>query len=150
MTTHINLWVSLFCLHSILLYCNELKISYSFIIWYLSVHLLFYILISFYHLFFGRVLRDSTTHFVSRSVGLSVHPLVRLLVGRSVCPSVTLYFFGFFRSLASLLLPKWWSVLKYGPCPPARDFGNRASGLVFLKLKTQCTGRRNFMGHYNF
>ena len=44
----------------------------------------------------------------------------------------TLYFFYDFISLTSLLLPKWSSDLKYGPCPPARDFGSRVSGLVFL------------------
>ena len=27
-------------------------------------------------------------------------------------------------------MPKWFSDLKYGPCPPARDFGSRVSGLV--------------------
>ena len=48
-----------------------------------------------------------------------------LLVGRSV----TLYSFMFF-SVTSLLLPKWSSDLKYGPCPPARDFGSRVSCLV--------------------
>ena len=34
--------------------------------------------------------------------------------------------------MTSLLLPKWSGDLKYGPCPPARDFGSRVSGLVFL------------------
>ena len=43
---------------------------------------------------------------------LSVRPSVR----RSVRPS-HFTFFGFLRSLASLLLPKWSSDLKYGPCP---------------------------------
>ena len=32
--------------------------------------------------------------------------------------------FGFLRSLTSLLLPNWWSELKYSPCPPARDLGS--------------------------
>ena len=70
-----------------------------------------------------------------------------------LCPSVGrthLTFFYVSYSVMSLLLRKWSSDLKYGPCPPARDFGSRVSSLVFLKLKTQCTGRRNFMGHYNF
>merc|ERR1712121_164927 len=52
----------------------------------------------------------------------------------SVCRSVTFYFFYFFYDYyfwTSLLLPKWSSDLKYGPCPPARDFGSRVSGLVF-------------------
>ena len=56
---------------------------------------------------------------------LSVRPSVR----RSVGPS-HFTFFGFLRFLASLLLPKWWSDLNYGPCPPARDWGSRVSGLV--------------------
>ena len=29
------------------------------------------------------------------------------------------------------------SDLKYGPCPPARDFGSRVSGLVFLEEISQ-------------
>ena len=44
----------------------------------------------------------------------------------------TLFFFYDFISLTSLLLPKWSGNLKYGPCPPARDFGSRVSGLVFF------------------
>ena len=64
-----------------------------------------------------------------------------LSVGRSVGWlvgwSVTLYFFYDFISLTSLLLPKWSGDLKYGPCPPARDFGSRVSGLVYFpKVKT--------------
>ena len=53
-------------------------------------------------------------------------------VGWLVGWSVTLYFFYDFISLTSLLLPKWSNDLQYGPCPPARDFGNRVSGLVFF------------------
>ena len=48
---------------------------------------------------------------------------------------VTLYFFYDFYFWTSLLLPKWSSDLKYGPCPPARDFGSRVSGLVFVQSK---------------
>ena len=55
-----------------------------------------------------------------------------LSVGRLVGWSVTLNFFYDFISLTSLLLPKWSDNLKYGPCPPARDFGSRVSGLVFV------------------
>ena len=33
-----------------------------------------------------------------------------------------------------MLLPKWSGDLKYGPCPPARDFGSRVSRLVFDHL----------------
>ena len=64
---------------------------------------------------------------------LSVHPSVSPCVGPSVGPSVTLYFFVFFLlSLASLLLSKWSSDLKYSPCPPTCDWGSRVSDLVFL------------------
>ena len=59
----------------------------------------------------------------------SVSPSVRQSIGRSVRPShFTL--FGFLRSLASLLLPKWSSDLIFSPCPPARNWGSRVSGLV--------------------
>ena len=75
---------------------------------------------------------------------LSVSQSVSWLVGWSV----TLCFFYDFISLTSLLLPKWSGDLKYGPSPPARNFGSRVSGLVlvfavvvlllllFTKLKT--------------
>ena len=66
---------------------------------------------------FSRVLRDSST----RIVGPSVRPSVR--------PSHFTFFF-FLRSLASLLLPKWYSDLNYSPCPPARDWGSHVSDLV--------------------
>ena len=54
-----------------------------------------------------------------------------LSVGRSVGPLVrhTLLFYDFI-TLTSRLLPKWSGDLKYGPCPPARDFGSRVSSLV--------------------
>ena len=52
----------------------------------------------------------------------------------SVRRSVTLYFFYDFISLTSLPLPTWSGDLKYGPCPLARDFGSRVSGLVFSKI----------------
>ena len=45
---------------------------------------------------------------------LSVGRLVGWLVGRSV----TLYLFHDFYSWTSLVLHKWSSDLKYGPCPP--------------------------------
>ena len=57
-----------------------------------------------------------------------LHPA--LSVGWSV--GYTLLFFIIF--FTSLLLPKWSSDLKYGPCPPARYFGSRVSGLVFFSL----------------
>ena len=52
-----------------------------------------------------------------------------------LCPSVGWSHFTFFNdfiSLTSLLLPNWSGDLKYGPCPPARDFGSRVSGLVLI------------------
>ena len=58
------------------------------------------------------------------------HPA--LSVSRSVGLSVTLYLFYDFYFWTSLLLPKWSSDLKYGPCLPARDWGSRVSGLVFF------------------
>ena len=64
----------------------------------------------------------------------TLHPAlsVRRSVGPSVRPS-HFTFLGVLRFLASLLLPKWWSDLNYGPCPPARDWGSRVSGLVRIK-----------------
>ena len=41
------------------------------------------------------------------------------------------YVFSLVCSLASLLLPKCFGDLKYGPCLPARAWGRRLSGLVF-------------------
>ena len=75
-------------------------------------------------LVFSRVQRDSTTRFVRPSNGpdrptetaLRTHILL-------------FYDFYFFTSM---LLPKWSSDLKYGPFPPARYWGSRVSGLVFL------------------
>ena len=66
-------------------------------------------------MFFSRVLRDPTPRFVGPSV------------------RHTLLFFVFLGFLASLLLPKWSGNLNYGPCPPARDWGSRVSGLVFIR-----------------
>ena len=61
-------------------------------------------------------------------------PSVGWSVGLSVCRSHFTFFYDFI-SLTSRLLPKWSSDLKYGPCPPARDFGSRVSSLVsFLSL----------------
>ena len=83
--------------------------------------------------------RDSTTRFVCRSVGWSVGWSVGQLVGRSH------FTFFFHFTLTSLLLPKWSGDHKYGPCPPARDFGSHTSGLVFLsKLKRKARYFRGF------
>merc|ERR1712105_195421 len=72
---------------------------------------------------------------------VNVFPLFLVACTRlynSLCPSVGwlvgqshFTFFYDFISLTSLLLPSWSGDLKYGPCPPARDFGNRVSGIVF-------------------
>ena len=61
------------------------------------------------------------------SVRWSVHPSV----GPSVGPSHFTFsaLMGFF---ALLLLPKCSIDLNYGPCPPARDWGSRVSGLVLV------------------
>ena len=72
------------------------------------------------------VLGDSTPRFVGPSVGPSI--------GLSICWS-HFTFYGFLRSLASLLLPKWSSDLKYSPCPPALNWGSRVSGLVSSLIK---------------
>ena len=63
---------------------------------------------------------------------LSVGWSVGRLVGWSVGWSVTLTCFFNFISWTSLLLPTLSSDLKYGPCPPARDFCSRVSGLIYL------------------
>ena len=55
-------------------------------------------------------------------------------VGRSVCRSVALSFFGVFGCLLQYCsCPNAWvSMFHHCPCPPARDFGSRVSGLVFI------------------
>ena len=50
-------------------------------------------------------------------------------VGWSASWSHYSFFYNIF-SFTSLLLPKWSSDLKYGPCLPTCDFGSRVSGLV--------------------
>ena len=86
---------------------------------------------------FSHVLRYSTPRFV----GPSVH--------RSICPS-HFTFFGFLQFLASLLLRKWSGDLNYSPCPPARDWGSRVSGLVFLSFffDAQKLLLKNFTGPF--
>ena len=66
-----------------------------------------------------------------RSVRRSVGPSVRLSVGPSVGPS-HFTFSALMGVLALLLLPKCSTDLNYGPCPPARDWGSRVSGLVYF------------------
>ena len=68
-----------------------------------------------------------------QSIFSRVHATLQpaLSVGWSVGRSHFTFFYDFI-SLTSLLLPKWSGDLKYGPCPPTRDFGSRVSGLVPL------------------
>ena len=54
-------------------------------------------------------------------------------VGPSVCPS-HFTFLALMGVLAFLLLPKCSTDLNYGPCPPARNWSSRVSGLVFFYL----------------
>ena len=75
------------------------------------------------------MLRDSTPRFVGPSVRPSIGPSIR----PSICPS-HFTFLAFMGFLAIPLLPKCSTDLKYGPCPPARDWGSRVSGLVFCFL----------------
>ena len=74
--------------------------------------------------FFSRVLRDSMTRYVGRSVGPSVRRSVRV----NFFPSRLAFFDVYGR------------FLRYCSCPPARDFGSRVYGLVdfraFLLLPT--------------
>ena len=44
------------------------------------------------------------------------------------------HLFLFLQALVSLLLFKCFNDLKYGPCPPTRDWGSRVSGLVLLRF----------------
>ena len=60
---------------------------------------------------------------------MRLYTLLCRSVGLSVGWSHTTFFMNFYFQ-TSLLLPKWSCDLKYGPCPPARDFGSRVSGLV--------------------
>ena len=63
----------------------------------------------------------------------TLHPAlsVRPSVGPSVRHTTFLALMGF---LTLLLLPKCSVDLNYGPCPPARDWGSRVSGLVFCQF----------------
>ena len=63
---------------------------------------------------------------------MSVSRSVRRSIRRSIRRSVTLYFSALMGFLALLLLPKCSTDLEYGPCPPARDWGSRVSGLIFI------------------
>ena len=67
--------------------------------------------------------------FIFSRVHATLQPALSVgwLVGRS-----HFTFFYDFISWTSLLLPTLSSDLKYGPCPPARDFGSRVSGLVIF------------------
>ena len=54
------------------------------------------------------------------------HPSATILWPRVTCYSVT-----------TLLLSQWSSDLKYSPCPPARDWGSRVSGLILHQRRFQ-------------
>ena len=60
---------------------------------------------------------------------ISIRGHVRRSVGPSVGPS-HFTFSAFMGILAIPLLPKCATDLKYGPCPPARDWGSCVSGLI--------------------
>ena len=77
----------------------------------------------------SRMARDSTPRFVGPSIRPSVHSSVRLPVHPYVRPS-HFTFLALMGVLALLLLLKCSIDLNYGPCPPARDWGSRVSGLV--------------------
>ena len=70
---------------------------------------------------------------LSYDFALTLVTLLYNLLCPSVGRSVSLVLLHDFISLTSLLLPKWSIDLKYGPCPPARDFGSRVCGLVELQ-----------------
>ena len=74
-------------------------------------------------------LAEKRISFIFSRVHATLQPAlsVRPSVGRS-----RFTFFYDFISLALQLLPKWSIDLKYGPCPPARDFGSHVSGLGLL------------------
>ena len=84
------------------------------------------------------MLRDSTPCFVSPSVGQLVSRLVGWLVGQLVGLSVRqMLLFYVYDIFISLILPKWTSDLKYGPCPPARNWGGHVSIEIILKINLQ-------------
>ena len=64
------------------------------------------------------MLRDSTPRFVCLSIGWLVNGHTLLLYD--------------FYSLTALLRPERFNDLRYGPCPPARDWGSRVSGILFF------------------
>ena len=70
---------------------------------------------------------------VHPSVRSSVHLSVRPSIHPSIHPSVRPSHFIFSKSMGFLaipLLPKCSTDIKYSPCPPARNWGSRVSGLV--------------------
>ena len=76
----------------------------------------------------------------------SVHPSLCPSIHLSVYPSVF-----FFYSLTSPLQPKCSGDLKYGPFPPARDWGSRVSGLVaVLTTKLQALNFFRIPSSYQF
>ena len=73
-----------------------------------------------------------------------VRPSIGWLVG-----PLPFYFYDLY-SLTSLLLPEWSSDLKYGPCPPTRDWGSRVSGLVFFTSQKKIRSQKERMGVVTF
>ena len=64
---------------------------------------------------------------------VAVYPALFSHVLRSILPSVRpshLIFLAFMFFWGMLLLSKCSTDLKYGPCPPGRDWGSRVSGLL--------------------
>ena len=118
-------WCILFLLYRVISMCR-LMIS----LWIVSFSVNF---VSFSNSVNILQLCSDRSHFFSR-VQAILQPA--LSVGRLIGRSVTLYFFYDFISLTSLLLPKWSGDLKYGPCPPARDFGSRVSGFVSFSMQS--------------
>ena len=73
-------------------------------------------------------------------ISLSVSLFLSLICSRTHATTpcfvhwlVTLYFIYDFYIWTSLLLHKWSSDLKYGPCPPACNWGSLVSGFLFIK-----------------
>merc|ERR1712074_290452 len=116
----------LFCfvLVCFVLFCVFLSFCLLFFAFCFLLFLFCSLSLSFFFLFF-LVACYATLH-----PAMSVRPSVR----RSVGPS-HFTFSAFMGFLAIPLLPKCSTDLKYGPCPPARDWGSHVSGLVLLRFQ---------------
>ena len=95
------------------------------IIFWFSLPLNLQLCAIFAHFFFLVVINFLVACYATLHPALSVGPSVRhTLLSRR------LWFFFF----ALQLLPKCSTDLKYGPCPPTRDWGSRVTGLVFYLM----------------